>query len=752
MAQKRNTEEIPASGSAVLLGGDAEASLQQAGPREVCTEGSIEEQFHSFLAEFDAAYPRTIAPGLMERAFQFAYDAHKGQFRRSGAPHIHHCIEVARVLVSLHLDPVAIASGLLHDVVEDNSKITLRDVEQAFGAQIASIVDGVTKISELKLQSKELQQAENFRKMILSMAKDIRVILVKFADRLHNMRTLEFLDRHQQERIALETQEVYAPLAHRLGMARIKWELEDLALRYLDPEAHLDLQEKVALTKEERHAYIEEISRPLKDHLEAEGVHAEVTGRPKNLSSIYRKMAQREKSFEEIYDLFAIRIVVDTVRDCYHAMGIVHSMYSPVEGRIKDFIATPKSNMYRSLHTTVVGPRGEMVEIQIRTYAMHQTAETGIAAHWRYKEEKEREDELDRHTVWLRQLIAWDQDAAPDEFMDQLKIHLFQDEIFVFTPKGDLRQLPKGASVLDFAYSVHTDIGNHCVAGKVGGVAVPIAHVLQSGDTVEIITSSKQKPRQGWLGLVKSAKARSRIRRWLKAEGYADSVRLGKEMIERELRKLRAKLSEEELVDLAQACGLSNAEHLYAAAGSGEVSLRRVLTKLPPITERPSPFLIKLVSHATGDPKGIKIQGLGNLMIRIAQCCNPVPGDEIVGFVTRGRGVSIHRTSCSNIVDLLNDEERHVDVDWDSGIEQAFATHISVFARDRHKLFADIARAISDQGINIRSGQLDTQDDEATNRFVIEVRNLQQLKKVIRKISSIKDVKKVERVESVEEE
>ena len=748
MSRKRTTTQNTGKIGPTLPGKDTETRLQEARERETQAKGRIDEEFQSLLAAIDGSYPGKKGRSLIETAFRFASDAHEGQLRRSGAPHIHHCLEVARVLAELHLDTTAVASGLLHDVIEDNSRLTFKELERAFGTQIATIVDGVTKISELKLQSKEVEQAENFRKMILSMAKDIRVILVKLADRLHNMRTLEYLDKSRQERVALETREVYAPLAHRLGIARIRWELEDLALRYLEPQAYRDLEKKITLSRDEREAYINEIVVPLREELAANQIKAEVNGRPKNLYSIYGKMVRRGKSFEDIYDLLAIRIIVETVRECYHAMGIVHSKYSPVQGRIKDFIATPKSNMYQSLHTTVVGPRGEMVEIQIRTRSMHHTAETGIAAHWRYKEGKEREDELDRHTEWLRQLIAWDQDAPPDEFLDQLKIHLFQDEIFVFTPKGDLKQLPRGASVLDFAFSVHTEIGMHCVAGKVAGVALPIGHSLESGDTVEIITSAQQKPRRDWLNLVKTAKARSRIRRWLKAEMYADSIKLGKEILERELKRSRSRLADDELVDVAQACGLTNTEHLYAALGSGEVSLQRVLSKLPPVKETSSPFLIKLVSRATGDPDGIKVQGVGNLMIRIAQCCNPIPGDEIAGFITRGRGLSIHRASCPNVVEMLDDEKRCVEVDWDSGIEQAFATHISVFAKDRKKLFADIARAISDAGINIKSGELATENDLATNRFVIEVKNLNQLKKVIRKISDIKDVTRVERVES----
>ncbi len=738
----------------------------------------------------------------ISRAYHFAELAHRGQFRESGCPYIIHSIEVARILSNLHLDSTTIAAGLLHDIVEDTG-ITHQQVSAEFGEEIATLVDGVTKITEWDAHSvrepakvseslsqedsisqaqssksrtektQEIIQAENLRKMLLSMVKDIRVILIKFADRLNNMRTLESLSPDQQKRIALETREVYAPLAHRMGIARIKWELEDLSIKYLDFEAYQSIREKIALKRDKRERYIEEIKVPLQKELKANKIEAEITGRPKSFYSIYSKMKKRGLPFEDIYDLFAIRIIVETVKECYHVLGLLHSMYTPVTARFKDFIATPKSNMYQSLHTTVIGPSGEMVEIQIRTKNMHQTAEEGIASHWRYKEGLTKEDELDKHMVWLRQLVEWQQDTESKDFMEELKIDLFQDEIFVFTPKGALKRLPRGATPLDFAFSVHTDVGLHSLGAKVNGKMSSLGTELKSGDTVQIITSLKQEPHTNWLEIVKTSKARSSIKHWLKETRYTHSVELGKKMLEREFKRLRIKINQDELLDIAQSCGEQDIDHLFANVGNGQITTGRITSK---IMSEPSqkgmkrsdiPGMTgktlqgpKRVSEELFDKKvkgkGIRIEGLDNMMIQFAKCCNPVPGDGIVGLITRGRGVSIHRVDCPNSLAMLqaaDDDpasERIVPAEWDTQKGQSFIVPILVQAVDRKNLLRDITRVFAETRTNIRSGSLGTKEDISYNNFELDVRNLQHLSGLIKKLSKIDDVIDVKRLDEPE--
>ncbi|HID96148.1 MAG TPA: bifunctional (p)ppGpp synthetase/guanosine-3',5'-bis(diphosphate) 3'-pyrophosphohydrolase [Candidatus Latescibacteria bacterium] len=691
---------------------------------------------------------RSLSPDgeIVLRAYTFAEEVHRAQKRKSGEPSIVHCTEVAKILADLHLDPLTVAAGFLHDVLEDTD-VTYSQLSTRFGEEIAKMVDGVTKVSGLHFKSKQAEQVENFRKMFVSMARDVRVILIKFADRLHNMRTLWALSPEKQRQISIETRDIYAPLAHRLGIAKIKWELEDLSLKYLEPEVYKGLEEKINLTRGERENYIEEIKVPLYRELKNAGIEAEITGRPKNFHSLYGKMVRRNKPFEEIYDLFAIRIIVDSVKDCYHALGLVHAMYTPVTERFKDFIATPKSNMYQSLHTTVIGPRGEMVEIQIRTKEMHQIAEEGIAAHWRYKEGKDREDKLDKKLVWFRHLLDWQHDTVdPTEFMEELKINLFEDEIFVFTPKGDLKQLPAGATPLDFAFAVHTDIGFHCFGAKVNGRMVSLGSPLKSGDTVEIITSPAQKPSRDWLNIVKTSKARSRIKRWLKTEEYLHSQQLGQEMLEREFRRKKLKLKEDELLELALAFGIADLEHFFAAIGSGELSPIRVVSKL--VQEKQKKELL-VPTHLRKEREplaGIRIQSVKNLMIQLAKCCYPIPGDNIIGFITRGRGVSIHRIDCPNIASLMNDRERTLDVQWDSDREQTFTTQILVLAQDRKNLLNDLIGAISAAEANITSADIRTEEGTVTDRFVLQVKNVQQLKTLIKNLEAVRGVTKVERL------
>lgn len=709
------------------------------------------------LAEFIIkveSFNANIDIPLIRKAYEFSEKAHRGQFRESRTPYLDHCLEVAFILAEQHLDSATIAAGLLHDVVEDTD-VAIEQVKEEFGEEISLLVDGVTKIGELKFKSLEEEQVEYFRKMLLSMAKDIRVIIIKLADRLHNMRTLDSLDKEKQRRIATETREVYAPLAHRFGMAKIKWELEDLSLKYLYPEAYNELVRKINARIEDREAYIREITEPLKRELEKAGIKAEIVGRPKHFDSIYRKMKKRGKPFEEIYDLFAIRVIVDSAGDCYHTLGIVHTLWMPVADRFRDYIALPKSNMYQSLHTTVIGPRGKMVEIQIRTHQMHRTAEYGIAAHWLYKEGRREPDESDKHMTWLREVLEWQKDLTnPSEFLEYLKIDLFRDDIFVFTPKGELKQLPKGSTPLDFAYAVHSEVGNHCIGARVDGKMVPLNTILSSGQEVEVVTSPHQNPSQDWLKIVKTPRSRSKIKHWLRQKGYEESITLGKEIFERELKKHNIKSpAEQELSDLAMRLNFRDSEAMFSGLGNGSFSIQHILTRfIPPEKEKEiKPSIIKkFVDKARGGAKGIRVGGMGNLMFRFAQCCQPVPGEEIVGFVTRGRGISIHRSDCPNALQMLLDNERKTEVEWDVGEDQSFMVKLDLLVEDRKNMLSDITEAISDADTNVRGAEIKGGETTASGSFIIEVKNINHLNKTLKKIKKIKGVIQVERSKGME--
>lgn len=709
------------------------------------------------LAEFIIgveSFNANIDIPLIRKGYEFSAKAHSGQYRESRKPYLEHCLEVAFILAEQHLDSATIAAGLLHDVVEDTD-VTIEKVKEEFGDEIADLVDGVTKIGELKFKSLEEEQVEYFRKMLLSMAEDIRVIIIKLADRLHNMRTLDSLDKDKQRKIASETREVYAPLAHRFGMARIKWELEDLSLKHLDPEAYEELVRKINARREDREAYIREITEPLKKELEKAGIGAEITGRAKHFDSIYRKMKKRQKPFEGIYDLFAIRIMVDSEGECYHALGVVHTLWMPVADRFRDYIALPKSNMYQSLHTTVIGPRGKMVEIQIRTHQMHRTADYGIAAHWLYKEGRREPDESDKQMTWLREVLEWQKDLTnPSEFLEYLKIDLFRDDIFVFTPKGELKQLPKGSTPLDFAYAVHSEVGNHCIGAKVDGKMVPLNTILSSGQEVEVITSSHQSPSQDWLKIVKTPRARSKIRYWLRQKRYEESVNLGREIFERELKKQHQKSpSDSELSDLAMGLNFCNSEAMFSALGNGNASIKHILSTLaPPEKEKEAkPSVIrKFVDKARGGAKGIRIGGMRNMMFHFASCCQPVPGEGIVGFVTRGRGVSIHRSDCPNALQMLMEEERRMEVRWDVGKDQSFLVKLEVLVEDRKNMLRDVTQAISDTDTNVRGAEIKGGETASTGSFIIEVKNINHLNKTIKKIKKVKGVVQVERSKGLE--
>ncbi len=716
-------------------------------PSVALLEGRLREALERHLPGVDVS-------GVW-RALDFSAAAHEGQLRLSGEPYVTHCIHVALILLDLlrrGAEPVILEAALLHDVIEDNLSISLEEIEKRFGQEVKALVDGATKIGGIPFRTPVAEQTENFRKMLLSMAQDIRVILVKLADRLHNMRTLEALKEDRQREIATETREIYAPLAHRLGIARLKWELEDLSFKFLNPAAYRTITELVATKREERERAIEVIRAPLLARLQEEDIKAEVTGRPKSFSSIWEKMQRTGSPFDEIYDLLGVRVLTETREECYRVLGMVHDLFLPMSDRFKDYIAAPKSNMYQSLHTTVIGPLQRQVEIQIRTREMHLVSEYGIAAHYRYKGGGKREEELERKLgeLIVRGTTEWHAEAEdPREFMDLLRISLYQDEVFVFTPKGELKQLPAGSTPIDFAYAVHTAVGSHTVGARVNGRLVTLKHELKSGDTVEIQTSPSASPTEGWLAFAKSSRARSKIRHWIKQQRLTDSIALGRDLLVREVKRRRKKMpTEEGLLDVAQSFGLSDVALLFAKLGEGAYSAQHVANRIfpEPAAGPPHPSTVDRIKDLAHAPvKGLRIQDISSLMIHMAQCCHPVPGDPVVGIITRGRGVSVHRSDCPNTFDDRVEKERRIDVSWDVEGETLFLARLSVYGGDRPNLLADVASAISKTGVNIKHGKMDSEDFEAVGDFVIEVKNLHQLERVQRAIVSVKGVQRVER-------
>jgi GTP pyrophosphokinase len=692
---------------------------------------------------------------ILLRAYRFSEAAHRGQLRNSGDPYITHSVEVAKILADLQLDSTTVASGLLHDVIEDTT-FTLADVEAEFGPEVAAIVDGLTKIAKLPTGgSSQERQVESYRKLLLSIAKDARVIIVKLADRLHNMRTLDWLPPEKRRRIAQETRDLYAPLAHRFGMAKLRWELEDLSFKHLEPEEYKALARQVSQKRVEREALVQQMADPLVTRLNEAGIqNVDVVGRPKHLWSIYKKMKQREKPYEEIYDLLAIRVLVNSVPDCYHALGVIHDGWTPVQERIKDYIAQPKSNGYQSLHTTVFGPGRQLYEVQIRTREMHRTADFGIAAHWRYKEDA-KSSELDRHLSWFRQVLELQMDAkTPDEFLEFLKLDLYADEIFVFTPTGDVIQLPKGATPLDFAFAVHTEIGQHCAGARVNGRIAPLSRALRNSETVEIITSTTARPTRDWLAHVRTGRARHKIRQVLKRESQTSAEKLGQEMLERETKRRRlAKATDDQLDTAALGMGLTDATHLLASIGQGDVNVTLALKHIYPELEEgeaPKPTVFeRLVDRMRGssNTKGVRIQGVDGLMVRYAQCCQPVPGDPVVGYVTRGRGVSIHRADCPNLLLLAHEPERRLEIDWQEAQGERFVVRLALDGNDRRGLYADVAAAVSSTGTDIKSMDLRSTDGRTSGSILVEVENLAHLEKIIRATRRIKGISDVSRRE-----
>jgi len=694
---------------------------------------------------------------LVKRAYRFSEVSHQGQQRASGEPYLSHPLEVAGLLVNFKMDVTTVTAGLLHDVLED-TRATKDDLTREFGVEIADLVDGVTKIGKLAFSSKEERQAENFRKMLVAMARDIRVLMIKLADRLHNMRTLDYLVQDKGRKIAEETLDIYAPLAHRLGMAKVKAELEDLALRCLHSEDYADLQRRVAKRRLEREAEINQVIAILEKKLGEVEIEAQIRGRPKHFYSIWKKMHDQGREFDEIYDLTAVRVITSSVRDCYGALGVIHSLWKPVPGRFKDFIAMPKVNMYQSLHTTVIGPKGDPVEIQIRTREMHRVAEEGIAAHWLYKEKKSDKDKFDQSLVWLRQLMEWQQEMKdPREFMESVRVDLFPDEVYVFTPKGDVKALPEGSTPIDFAFAVHTQVGQHCAGAKVNGKLVPLRYTLRQGDIVEIVTSPTQHPSRDWLKIVKSSRARSKINQWLKTEERARSLSLGRELFEREARKYRLSpatlLGSEAVVKkVLTDLGFPSVDDLLASIGYGKTGVHQVLTKLAPgevlEAERGPEAKPQKAARPAKSDGGVKIRGVEDLLVRFARCCTPVHGDPIVGFITRGRGLTVHTRDCHTVAHGLLDKERVVGVEWDVAAPAARPVKIAVYiGRDRPGLLAEISAAISSRHGNITKAEITvTEDRKGINHFVVEVADLHQLQQIIEAIREVRDVIKVERV------
>lgn len=697
---------------------------------------------------------------LIIDAYHFAEAAHEGQKRNSGEKFFIHPVNVAMILAELNMDTDTIVAGLLHDVIEDTN-ITYEEIADKFGIEIANLVEGVTKLKKLKYKTKQENQAENLRKMVLAMANDIRVIIVKLADRLHNMRTLEYMSDEKRKEKALETLEIYAPLAHRLGISKIKWELEDLSLRYLDPVNYYDLVERVSKRRKEREEYVQEIIKTLSKKLDEVGIEYDISGRPKNFYSIYKKMVHQGKSFDQIFDLTAIRVIVNDIKDCYEVLGIVHNLWKPIPGRFKDYIAMPKPNMYQSIHTTVIGPKGEIFEVQIRTWDMHRTAEYGIAAHWKYKEGRTKTDNFDEKLTWLRQLLEWQSELKdPRDFMETLKIDFFTDEVFVFTPKGDVINLPDGSTPIDFAYRVHTEVGNKCVGAKVDGRIVPLNYRLKNGNIVEIITSANSNgPSRDWLKIVKSTQAKNKIKQWFKAKEKDLNIVKGKDLLEKELKRLGYKpseiLREDWLKNIAEKSSINSIDDLYAAIGYGSLNLNQVINKLRTqynefygVEEEKSIIETKNQSSSKRPRynQGVRIKGIDNVKIRFSKCCNPVPGDEIVGYITRGRGVSVHRVDCPNII-ISDDAERFIEVEWDLDKKVSYQAEIQIKATDRSGLLADITQKITDANLAVISLNARTSKDKVVFiNMLLEIRDIEELREVIKKIRRVKNVMDVYRV------
>lgn len=701
------------------------------------------------------SYHPTADIGLIEKAYVYSAKVHKGQVRLSGEPYLSHPLEVAGILTNMKMDEVSVASGLLHDTVED-TLAELTDIEYLFGKEVATIVDGVTKISKIHFLSKEEQQAENIRKMILAMATDIRVLLVKLADRLHNMQTLGFQPYEKQELIAKETLDIYAPLAGRMGIYWLKSTLEDLSLFYLEPKIYADIRLGVAQRQEGQGKFIREIKETLSKRLSEGSIQATIKGRNKHFYSIYQKMMEQDLNIDQVYDILAFRIIVNSVKDCYEVLGLIHSMWKPVSGRFKDYISLPKTNMYQSLHTTVITPLGERMEIQIRTWDMDRISEEGVAAHWRYKEGDGSGKEMDRQYAWMRQLLEWQKSLTdPKEFLETVRLDLFSSEVYVFTPKGDVKELPKGATPVDFAYSIHSEVGNKCTGAKVNERIVPLSYRLRNGDIVQIITSKNRKPSKDWLYFVKTSTARTRIRQWIKKEERKDSLTIGRNILEKELKKVNLNLSRllnsEQLLDVAHRFSIKTIDDLLASVGYGKISAKQILNRLVPhleIKEDKLEGLVQKIVHRIKRKKedtGIKVKGMGDMLIRFGKCCQPLPGEQVIGFITRGRGVTIHVKDCRYIRAV--DPDRLVEVEWKRSEDVNYLARFKVTSLDKKGILANISAILTQNEANIVDAEIHTTiDKKGISTFTIEVSDYNQFKDIITKIKKIKEVLRVERI------
>ncbi len=725
---------------------------------QVLTAEQVIERTRTYLDDEDVEF--------IQKAYDFAKHAHRLQYRKSGEPYIIHPIQVAGILADLEMDPSTVASGFLHDVVED-TEASLQDIKEAFSEEVAMLVDGVTKLGKIKYKSHEEQQAENHRKMFVAMAQDIRVIMIKLADRLHNMRTLKHLPAEKQRRISNETLEIFAPLANRLGISKIKWELEDTALRYLNPQQYYRIVNLMKKKRAEREAYLDEVIVQLRKNMDEVGIKADMSGRPKHIYSIYRKMAQQNKQFNEIYDLLAIRIVVNSIKDCYAVLGIIHTCWKPMPGRFKDYIAMPKPNMYQSLHTTVIGPKGDPLEVQIRTIEMHRIAEFGIAAHWAYKEGKSINEgsSFEDKLTWFREILEFQDDTInAEEFMESLKIDLFSDMVFVFTPKGDVVELPAGSVPIDFAYRIHSEIGNKTIGAKVNGKMVTLDYKLKTGDILEILTSKHSYgPSQDWLKLAQTSQAKNKIRAFFKKQRREENIEKGRELVEKEIRAMEFDVKEilvpENLKRVAVKFNFVNVDDMYAAVGYNGITSLQVANRLTEKwRKKRDQEQVSNISHAVAELKtfptrkkresGVRVEGIDNLLIRLSRCCNPVPGDDIVGFITKGRGVSVHRKDCPN---LMTDDakERLIPVEWESGLNdrKEYNVEVEITGYDRRGVLNEVLQAVNETKTDISavSGRTD-RNKMVTITMSISILNVSHLQKVVDRIKQIPDLYSVRRI------